>query len=74
MVKNIALPEDWVQFPAPTSQLTIVYHSRISHRHTCRQNTEAHKIKINKLVMEKKRKAASWVNGAGRIRDAQSQG
>ena len=44
-----------VQFSAPTWQLTPVCNSSArasdtSHRHTCRQNANAHEIKINKLL------------------------
>jgi hypothetical protein len=46
-----ALREDLVQFPAPTWQLTTICHSssRGSDTLRSRQNTNAHKIKINKL-------------------------
>jgi hypothetical protein len=44
----------WVQFPAPTWQLitacnSIFRGSDTSHKHTHRQNTNAHDIKLNKL-------------------------
>lgn len=48
------LPEDQAQFPATngSSQLFVTPVSGVltpSHRHTCRQKTNEHKIRINKL-------------------------
>jgi hypothetical protein len=42
----------WVQFPAFTWWL-ITPRSDTAHRFTCRQNTNAHKIKINKKLKKK---------------------
>jgi hypothetical protein len=50
----IALPEAWVQIPATTWQFATACNSSSrgstpSHRHTYREKTNAHKIKINFL-------------------------
>lgn len=51
------------QHPHGSSQLFIIPvpgDRAPSHRHTCMQNTKAHKTKINKLLKRKQR-SASWV-------------
>ena len=48
----------WIQFPVPTRQsVTLVPGDPTpSHEHTCRRNTNAHKIKINKSFFKKSKK------------------